>query len=211
MNVSIIREKTSLLGGQRSRLNRSWVTAAAAMGLLLWSLPGSAEANAKANLILGEPLPPLTITEGGQVILDGDGYSLAPWSWPVSSNKVQVLQYVAGTRKGGDLYDPMTERMRRELDFGRYDITAVVNLEVTSAFVKPFVRSAVVDEQRIFTRATLVLDEQGIGQAAWNLTQQAAFVVMDRKGLVVDVILGVPSEADFERSFQVLRDLIALE
>jgi hypothetical protein len=43
------------------------------------------------------------------------------------------------------------------------------------------------------------------------LTQQAAFVVVDRKGLVVDVILGAPSEADFERSFQVLRDLIALE
>jgi predicted transcriptional regulator len=82
---------------------------------------------------------------------------------------------------------------------------------VTSAFIKPFVRSAVVDEQRIFTRATLVLDEQGIGQATWNLTQQAAFVVVDRKGLVVDVILGAPSEADFERSFQVLRDLIALE
>ena len=78
MNVSIIREKTSLLGGLRSRLNQSWVTAAAAMGLLLWSLPGSADANAKANLILGEPLPPVTITEGGQVILDGDGYSLAP-------------------------------------------------------------------------------------------------------------------------------------
>jgi predicted transcriptional regulator len=69
----------------------------------------------------------------------------------------------------------------------------------------------VVDEQRIFTRATLVLDERGIGQATWNLTQQAAFVVVDRKGLVVDVILGAPSEADFERSFQVLRDLIALE
>ena len=51
----------------------------------------------------------------------------------------------------------------------------------------------------------------GIGQATWNLTQQAAFVVVDRKGLVVDVILGAPSKADFERSFQVLRNLIASE
>jgi len=207
VNVSIIRKKTPLLGGQRSRFNRSWITAAAAMGLLLCSLPGSAN----TNLIIGEPLPSVTISEGGRVILDGNGYSLVPWSWPGSSNKVQVLQYVPGTRKGGDLYDPMTERMQRELDIDRYDITAIVNLEVTSAFVKPFVRGAVVDEQRTFTRATLVLDEQGIGQATWNLTQQAAFVVVDRKGLIVDVMLGAPSEAGFERSFQVLRDLIASE
>lgn len=179
----------------------------AAIPLIVCSLCASAG----FAIVIGQPLPVVTITEGGQVVLDGDDYSTTPWSGPQSPNRVQVLQYVPGTREGGDLYDPLTERMQRELDIDRYDITAIVNLEVTSGFIKPFVRSAVVDEQRTFTRATLVLDERGLGQATWNLSQEAAFVILDEHGVVVDVIQGRPSETDLERSFSVLRNLTRSE
>ena len=165
---------------------------------------------ALATVTIGEPLPPVTIDEGGRIILEeDDDYTIEPWSWSGAGNgRVQVLQYVPGTRKGGDLYDPLTDRMQRELDIRRYDIIALVNLDVSSGFIKPFVRSAVVDEQKVFTRATMVLDEEGVGQAVWALTEQAAFVVMDPDGSVVDAILGAPTEDDIERILDVLRDLM---
>jgi len=164
---------------------------------------------ALAAVAIGEPLPPVTIDEGGRIILEDDDYTTEPWSWSGAGNgRVQVLQYVPGTRKGGDLYDPLTERMQQELDIRRYDIIALVNLDVSSGFIKPFVRSAVVDEQKVFTRATMVLDEEGVGQAAWDLSEQAVFVVMDSDGSVVDAILGAPTEDDIERILGVLRDLM---
>jgi len=84
----------------------------------------------------------------------------------------------------------------------------MVNLDASSGFTKPFVRSAVVDEQRVFTRATMVLDEDGVGLAVWKLSEQAVFVVMDPDGSVVDVILGAPTEDDIERILGVLHELM---
>jgi len=165
---------------------------------------------ALAVVTIGEPLPPVTIDEGGRIILqEDDDYTIEPWSWSGAGNgRVQVLQYVPGTRKGGDLYDPLTNRMQRELDIRRYDIIALVNLDVSSGFIKPFVRSAVADEQKVFTRATMVLDEDGVGQAVWELSKQAVFVVMDPGGLVVDVIVGAPTGDDIERILGVLHELM---
>ena len=180
------------------------------LALCLAALLASAWAPiAGAVITIGEPLPPVSIDDGGRILLDEDDYTTEPWSWSGAGNgRVQVLQYVPGTRKGGDLYDPLTDRMQRELDIRRYDIIALVNLDVSSGFIKPFVRSAVVDEQKVFTRATMVLDEEGVGQAVWALTEQAAFVVMDPDGSVVDAILGAPTEDDIERILDVLRDLM---
>ena len=164
---------------------------------------------AEAVITIGEPLPPVSIDDGGRILLDEDDYTTEPWSWSgVGNGRVQVLQYVPGTRKGGALYDPLTERMQQELDIRRYDITAMVNLDASSGFTKPFVRSAVVDEQRVFTRAIMVLDEDGIGQVAWELSEQAVFVVMGQDGSVVDVILGAPTEYDIERILGVLHKLM---
>ena len=164
---------------------------------------------AAAAISIGEPLPRVTIDEGGRIILEEDDYTIAPWSWSGAGNgRVQVLQYVPGTRKGGAVYDPLTERMQQELDIRRYDVTAMVNLDASSGFTKPFVRSAVVDEQRVFTRATMVLDEDGVGLAVWELSEQAVFVVMDPDGSVVDVILGTPTEDDIERILGVLHELM---
>jgi len=157
---------------------------------------------------VGQTLPPISITQGGQVIIEGTGYSVAPWSGPGNVGLVQVIQYVPGTRRGGDLYDPLTERMRRELEVARYRITAIVNIEVASRFAKPFVRAAVVDKQRAYSLATLVLDEGGTGQIEWDLSQQSAFIVTDTSGKVVDAIFGEPSEIDSARIFQTLKDLL---
>lgn len=164
---------------------------------------------AEAVITIGEPLPAVSIDDGGRILLEEDDYTTEPWSWSGAGNgRVQVLQYVPGTRKGGGMYDPLTERMQQELDIRRYHVTAMVNLDASSGFTKPFVRSAVVDEQRVFTRATMVLDEDGVGLAVWELSEQAVFVVMDPDGSVVDVILGAPTEDDIERILGVLHELM---
>ena len=157
---------------------------------------------------IGKTLPPISITQGGQVVIESDGHRVAPWSGPKDLGLIQVIQYVPGTRQGGGLYDPLTERMRLELEFARYRITAIVNLDSASAFAKPFVRAAVVDKQRAFTLATLVLDEAGIGQADWDLTEGSAFIVTDASGRVIDVIFGAPSDNDAAGIFQTLENLL---
>ncbi len=154
----------------------------------------------------GETLPPMEVSAGGKIILEDDDYLTAPWAGPISVPMVQVYQYVPGTRKGGSLYDPLTERMQRELDPTRFRITAIVNLDASSVFIKPFVRAEVVAKQRTFLLATMVLDEDGVGVAAWQLDQESAFIVTDEQNIVLEAIFGPPSEADFDRIFSVLAE-----
>ena len=154
----------------------------------------------------GETLPPMEVTAGGKIVLEGSDYLTAPWAGPVPVPMVQVYQYVPGTRKGGSLYDPLTERMQRELDPTRFRITAIVNLDASSVFIKPFVRAEVVAKQRTFQLATMVLDEDGVGVAAWQLDQESAFIVTDEQNIVLEAIFGPPSQADFDRIFDVLAE-----
>ncbi|MGD2008862.1 MAG: YtfJ family protein [Cellvibrionales bacterium] len=177
---------------------------------VIWLLAGilaALQAQAtSAPVRLGATLPPMEISAGGQVILEGDDYRTAPWSGPATVPMVQVYQYVPGTRKGGSLYDPLTERMQNELDPTQFRITAIVNVDASSGFLKSFVRAKVVDKQRTFTLATMVLDEDGAGLSAWQLEQESAFIVTDEQGIVLDAIFGPPSQADFARVFAVLAE-----
>jgi predicted transcriptional regulator len=157
---------------------------------------------------IGKVLPPISITQGGQVVIEKDGYRIAPWSGPRNLGQIQVIQYVPGTRRGGGLYDPLTERMRTELEFASYRITAIVNLEAAAVFAKPFVRATVVAKQRAFSLATLVLDEAGTGEVGWDLTEKSAFIVTDASGRVVDAIFGEPRDNDADRIFHTLAGLL---
>jgi hypothetical protein len=47
---------------------------------------------------IGKVLPPISITQGGQVVIEKDGYRIAPWSGPRNLGQIQVIQYVPGTR-----------------------------------------------------------------------------------------------------------------
>jgi len=201
---------------KRSRLSPRWrylpnkadLTAMVIwLGVLLLSALQSDIAIATGSVIqTGKALPSLTISAGGKVVLEGDDYRTAPWNGPVSLPMVQVFQYVPGTRKGGSLYDALTERMQRELDPQQFHITAIVNLDASSVFIKPFVRAEVVDKQRTFQLATMVLDEDGAGRTTWRLEQESAFIVTDETGRVVDAIFGPPSQEDLDRIFAVLAE-----
>jgi predicted transcriptional regulator len=96
--------------------------------------------------------------------------------------------------------------MQNELDPTQFRITAIVNVDASSGFLKSFVRAKVVDKQRTFTLATMVLDEDGAGLSAWQLEQESAFIVTDEQGIVLDAIFGPPSQADFARVFAVLAE-----
>lgn len=175
--------------------------------VLICAMPPAMQVLANDGAIRpGEPLPPMEVTAGGKIVLEDNDYITAPWAGPISVPMVQVYQYVPGTRKGGSLYDPLTERMQRELDPTRFRITAIVNLDASSVFIKPFVRAEVVAKQRTFQLATMVLDEDGVGVAAWQLDQESAFIVTDEQNIVLEAIFGPPSQADFDRIFSVLAE-----
>lgn len=85
-----------------------WLIHATLLMAILFALSTYAKAG---PIRTGETLPPMEITVGGKIILEDSDYLTAPWAGPVSIPMVQVYQYVPGTRKGGSLYDPLTERL----------------------------------------------------------------------------------------------------
>jgi len=180
-----------------------WLIHATLLMAILFALSTYADAG---PIRTGETLPPIDITSGGKIILEDSDYHTAPWAGPVPIPMVQVYQYVPGTRKGGSLYDPLTERMQRELDPTRFKITAIVNLDASSVFIKPFVRAEVVAKQRVFQLATMVLDEEGVGVEAWQLDRESTFIVTDEQSTVLAAIFGPPSQEDLDRIFAALAD-----
>ena len=72
--------------------------------LLLSSLPSLA-----ATIVVGKPLPAVTITERGELILKGDDIEYKPWHSSSLKGRVHVFQYMAARMSTRAVNEPFTD------------------------------------------------------------------------------------------------------
>ena len=138
-----------------------------------------------AGPVEGQPLPPLAIADRGEVILEEGEFSFRPWSSDQDPGKVHILQYFGGPLGDRDLFSPFTDLLQQELDYTKYHVTTIINLDVALWGTTGFVVSEIKDSKRQYPSATMVLDEDGIGVRDWQLGKRGAVLaVMDNQGMV---------------------------
>lgn len=153
-------------------------------------------------------LPELTIEQGGAIILSGDDHRLEPWSWQPQPGTVQVVQYIPGTPSGNKLFKSLNDRMQQELDYTRYQLTVLVNLDAASWATRGIVKSRLVDNKRSFPGTIIVRDDDGLGVDQWQLPEGLLFAIFDGSGGVVAKQTQKPSEEDLAHLFEQLQAVL---
>lgn len=141
--------------------------------------------SAAQPLVTASPLPPVEIAEKGELVLNGEEFSYAPWNSAINPGKVHVLQYFAGTMSDSKLFEPFTDKLQEELDYAKYHITTIVNLDASLWGTTGFVVAEVKASKKKFPKATIVLDAEGTGAETWELGKKGAILaVLDKNGVV---------------------------
>jgi len=157
--------------------------------------------------VIDAPLPPLAIAERGEMIMESeDEFSYTPWSSDKDPGKVHILQYFSGTLAHRDLFSPFTDLLQAELDYTKYHVTTIINLDRALWGSTGFVVSEVKASKREFPMATMVLDKEGVGVEDWQLGKQGSVLaIMDNDGVVRFVSYGPLDDAQMQSSLELVR------
>jgi YtfJ family uncharacterized protein len=131
------------------------------------------------------PLPPLVIEDRGELVMENDSFSYAPWSAAANPGKVHIVQYFGATRGDSKLFEGFTDRLRETFEHDQYHVTTIINLDAALWGTSGLVVSEVQDSKRKYPNATMVLDEEGTGVKQWQLGKGGTgLAILDAKGIV---------------------------
>ena len=163
-----------------------------------------------ADITTGSPLPALVIEERGELIMEGDDFSYAPWQLPDSLGKVHVLQYMAGRMSARSQTKPFTDQLEALPD-DSFHVTTVINLDDAVWGTSGFVVGEVKSNKRQYPDSTIVLDEEGTGLDTWGLKPKGAtIVVLDPGGSVLYFKEGAMSEQEIQSTLELIGQYIAV-
>lgn len=132
-----------------------------------------------------EKLPPLEVTELGELVLEGDEFDYRQWQSEQDINKVHVLQYFPGTMAASKTYEPFTDHLQATYELGTYHVTTIINLDAAMWGTSGFVISEVKKSKRKFPMSTLVLDDTGKAVETWQLGKQGmGLFILDSQGTI---------------------------
>lgn len=152
------------------------------------------------------PLPPLSITERGELTMTGDDFKFVPWRSDVNPGKVHVVQYFGATMSDSETFKPFTDLLEKSVPPGTVHVTTVLNLDAAMWGTTGFVISELEKNKRIHPQATMVLDDKGQGVVEWDLGKEGrGLVVMDSKGIVKYFTRQAMSEAELASVMELVR------
>jgi YtfJ family uncharacterized protein len=155
---------------------------------------------------LGKPISPLVIETEGELLLNADKVSYAPWFLQHPEDKVHVLQYMAGTKSASKINEPFTDALKDSIDYTLFHVTTIINLDDAMWGTSGFVKSEVEKNKRRYPLSSLILDRKGTGRENWQLEKKtSSIVVTDRQGAVIYVKHGAMDEHEIEQALDMIR------
>jgi YtfJ family uncharacterized protein len=155
---------------------------------------------------LGKPISPLAIETEGELLLEADKVSYAPWFLQHPEDKVHVLQYMAGTKSASKINEPFTDALKDSIDYTLFHVTTIINLDDAMWGTSGFVKSEVEKNKRRYPLSSLILDRKGTGRENWQLEKKtSSIVVTDRQGAVIYVKHGAMDEHEIEQALDMIR------
>lgn len=158
---------------------------------------------------LNSPMPPLSVADKGEVVLEDKELGYRPWQYQEILGEVHILQYFAGTQSASDSFKPLTDLLSTTFPDGGYHVTTVINLDAAMWGTAGMVASKAKSSKKEFPLSTMVLDEDGVGQKAWELAEKGALlVVMDKSGSVIYLGQSTMSETDVSATLELIEGAI---
>lgn len=177
--------------------------------LMLTSVMGCAGLANAHNLQLNQPLPAVTVSDKGELVLNQGNIIYQPWQSKNLAGKVRILQHIAGRSsvkaKNDDL---MTAIKAAGFKESHYQTTNIINADDAMWGTAMFVRNSVKKAKKENPRSQIVLDDQSTVQKAWDLKrEESLIVVLDKQGNVQFAHEGKLSPAQIQQVISLARQL----
>ena len=147
----------------------------------------------------GQRVPPIGITDRGELVLDKDQFSYKTWNSAQLVGKVRVLQNAT-----------LIEAIKSaKLPHDRYQTTTIVNTDDAIPGSGMFVRSSLESNKKLYPWSQFIVDSNGVARGAWQLDEKSsAVVVLDKDGRVQWAKDGALTQEEVQQVMDLLHKLI---
>ncbi|MDO6707667.1 YtfJ family protein [Photobacterium sp. 1_MG-2023] len=173
-------------------------------------LPAMAFQTSAHNLTLGQPLPSTSVSDKGELILQGDNIVYQTWQSSQLTGKVRVIQAIAGRSSAKELNASLIEAIKAaNLPQDQYQTTTIINQDDAIWGTGGFVKSSAEDSKKEFAWSSIVLDAKGQVRSRWELKEESsAIIVLDQSGKVVFVKDGQLNQSEIQQAMSKIQALL---
>jgi len=146
------------------------------------------------------------------IVLEGDNggyYNETAWNSEMFKGKTTLLMYVDPDEKSkGEVFKPTIEAFEKELDFDKFQIVVIINLDATwkpDALIRTMMKSKITD----YPKRTYVLDVHSSLVKGWDLPDdEYNTLVINKDGRVVYQHAGTWEDAQMKKVDNTVRELL---
>jgi YtfJ family uncharacterized protein len=175
--------------------------------LLLTLLSCAASAH---NLVTGQRVPPVGITDQGELRYQQEQFSYRVWNSAALPGKVRVLQHIAGRASAKEKNAALIEAIKSaRFPHDRYQTTTLVNTDDAIPGTGMFVRSSIQSNKKQYPWSQFIVDSDGTAKRAWQLQDEgSAIIVLDSGGKVRFVKDGALTQQEVQQVIMLVRQLL---
>ncbi len=167
---------------------------------------------AAAGVEIGKPLPAVAIPEKGEIILDNDKVSYAPWSTTaIPSGKPALVFHMPARMSSDSIIKPLKERLESvKPDQNKHTAVTIINLDDALWGTAGLVAGELEKNKKQHPQAMLIADDSSRGLQAWKMPKKTVTVmIVDTGGNVSYRHDGPMNEADIDEIVSKLQAQIA--
>ncbi|MBK0003536.1 YtfJ family protein [Erwinia sp. S38] len=153
---------------------------------LLLTLSGLPFITSAHNLIPGQPLPPVGVTDRGELAVQQDEIRYQRWDSARLTGKTGIVLHMAGRLAAKESNAALIQAIENaRFPAATVRITTIVNTDDAIPGSAMFVRQSLESSKRETPGAQFVVDEKGAVRQAWRLAEGgSAVVVLDKQGRI---------------------------
>lgn len=153
---------------------------------LLLTLSGLPFFTSAHNLNLGQALPPVGVTDRGELIVQQDKIRYQRWNTDRLTGRASIVLHMAGRLAAKESNAALIQAIENAgFPTATVQIATIVNTDDAVPGSAIFVRQSLESSKRETPDAQFVVDEKGAIRRAWQLTEGgSAVVVLDKKGRI---------------------------
>ena len=150
------------------------------------------------NIQPNQLLANVTVSDKGEITLNGNDVAYKSWSSTALPGKVRVIQHIAGRSAAKEKNQAMIEAIKAaHFNQAKYQTTTIINADDAVVGTGMFVKSSAEKGKKENAHSQVILDDKSAVKNAWGLREKdSVIILLDKTGKVQFVKEGKLTDDD---------------
>lgn len=138
------------------------------------------------NIQPNQLLANVTVSDKGEITLNGNDVAYKSWSSMALPGKVRVIQHIAGRSAAKEKNQAMIEAIKAaHFNQAKYQTTTIINADDAVVGTGMFVKSSAEKGKKENAHSQVILDDKSAVKNAWRLREKdSVIILLDKTGKV---------------------------